>query len=164
MAVSEGAHPQRNGQRDRALRYAKGELARHRSAERWHRAFFVVFQVVTIVSAATATVLAVADPNDVPSVVRAIPAAIATLGAAVLAAFGFRNAWRRHLSAARNLTYEILKFETEVREYRETEPRPEPFGVDMFLERVDSISRAGHQEPEAVEAEPSGERSDLSEA
>jgi hypothetical protein len=153
-ATEETGATDRQRQRLNALGYAYGELDRHKRAERLHRLFFFGFQAITIVSAAIATVMAVADPEDVSAVWRAVPAAIATLGASVLAAFQFRGAWRRHVSAARNLTYEIMKFENEVREYRRTEPRPEAFGVDMFLERVDAISRAGHQEPETPEAEP----------
>src|SRR5689334_22992030 len=107
-------------ERNAALDYAQGEMKHHRRAERWHQVLFFVFQSLTIVAAATATVMAVANPNDISAEARAVPAAVATLGAAVLAAFHFRDDWRRHISAARSLKYEILKFTNELREYRRT--------------------------------------------
>ena len=68
-----------------ALEYAETEEHRHRKVERRYRNLFFVFQTPTIISAALATVFAVWE--DAPQEIRAIPAAIATLGAAVLAAF-----------------------------------------------------------------------------
>jgi hypothetical protein len=84
---------------------------------------------------------------------RAIPAAVATLGASVLAAFQFRSAWVRHITLVRSLKYELLKFENELREYRRTEPRPQREGVDAFLDHVHEISRAGHGEQPKEAAE-----------
>jgi hypothetical protein len=145
-----GAAPpvDRDRQFEVAVKYAKNERGDHTRAELGHRAAFYFFQTLTIVAAAVATSLAVADPSDVGAVARSTPAAIATLSASVLAAFGFRGALQRHLTAKRNLEYEILKFENHLREYRPTKPRPEKDGVDLFLDRVSTISRAGHQEPE----------------
>jgi hypothetical protein len=92
-------------QRAKALEYAKKEEARHRKVERRYRTFFIVFQALTIAAAALATVFAVSD--SIAEELRAIPAAIATLGASVLAAFQFRGAWHRHRDATRRLRYEI---------------------------------------------------------
>jgi hypothetical protein len=133
-------------QRLEAITYAEHELKGHRRARRLHQWASYFFQSLTIVAAATATVMAVADPADIAPEYRAIPAAVATLGASVLAAFQFRVAWSRHVTAVRNLDYELLKFENDLREYRPTRPRPEPDGVDAFLGRVEAISRAGHEE------------------
>jgi hypothetical protein len=132
------------------------ENSRATRAETWHQVAFFVFQSLTVVAAAAATVMAVADPTSVAPEYRAIPAAIATLGASVLAAFQFRGAWRRHVTAARNLRYELLKFKNTLREYRPTAKR-EPTGVDLFLSRVEAISRAGHQEPEQESVPPEPE-------
>jgi hypothetical protein len=139
-------------QRKAALGFAFGHLDRHREAERLHRWLFIGFQTLTIVAAGAATVMAVSDPERIPAEFRAIPAAIATLAAAVLASFQFRGGWRRQQSAARRLHYEILKYAHEMREYRINKPEPEPEAesVDLFLERVDAISRSADEEPGEV--------------
>jgi hypothetical protein len=133
------------------LRYAEGERKGHRNVEFRQKFLYNVFQTATIVAAAVATILAVDD--TLKPEVRAIPAALATLGASVLAAFQFRNTWKRHRTAARLLDYEILKFRQQLREYRPNEPRPQTTGVDVFLDRVESISRAGHEEAASEEKE-----------
>jgi len=141
-----------SSQRDAAITYAEEQLADHHRAESWHQWGFYFFQSLTVVAAATATVMAVSDTSDIAPEYRAIPAAVATLGASVLAAFQFRTAWVRHITAVRSLKFELLKFRNELREYRSTEPRPQTEGVDAFLHQVQEISRAGHgEQQEAAE-------------
>jgi hypothetical protein len=136
-------------QREVALRYAGDQRNNHHTIEKTYQVFFIGFQAVTIAAAAVATLMAVDE--TLSPVWRAAPAALATLGTSVLAAFQFRGGWRRHRTAARLLEYEILKFKNHMREYRLDEPRPQPTGVDVFLDRVESISRSGHEEADTEE-------------
>jgi hypothetical protein len=131
-------------QRAKVLEYADDQRKNHRNVEKTYQWCFFIFQAGTIIAAAVATLMAV-DETLTP-VWRAAPAALATLGTSVLAAFQFRGGWRRHRTASRLLEYEILKFRNDLREYRPDEPRPQTYGVDVFLERVESISRSGDEE------------------
>ena len=146
-----GAGDPKSHDRAIVLDWAKEQRKRHRTEFRQNKWLFVGFQSLTIASAASATILAVADPHDISALERAIPAAIATLGAAVLAAFNPLAEKQRHATAERQLDYEIVKFENKLREYRDTTPRPEPDGVDLFLSTVEKISRDADQEPELSE-------------
>lgn len=127
-----------------ALGYANDQQHRHHRSELRLKWCYIAVQAGTIIAAGVATVMAVDE--SLSPVWRAAPAALATLGTSVLAAFQFRGGWRRHRTASRLLEYEILKFQNQLREYRPEEPRPQATGVDVFLDRVESISRSGHEE------------------
>jgi len=139
-----------------ALHFAAVKRRNHRRFSWAYLGFFILFQALTIGAAAAATLVAVDE--TLSSLWRAAPAALATLGTSVLAAFQFRDGWLRHRRAARLLDYEILKFKNQMREYRPGEPRPQPTGVDVFLDRVESISRSGHQEADTKEEAGAAER------
>ena len=139
-------------QREAAIEYAEAELRGHSRARRLHQWAFYFFQSLTVVAAATATVFAVSDTSDIAAEYRAVPAAVATLGASVLAAFQFRGAWARHVAAVRGLGYELLKFENDLREYRSSPPGPLKEGVDAFLGQVETISRAGQRQAAVLAA------------
>lgn len=128
-----------------ALKYATEQEQKQNNSARLHKWSFFFFQGLTVVAAAAATVMAVADTKDIAPEYRAIPAAIATLGASVLAAGQFRAGWQRHRSARRRLEFEILKYQNKFLEYGPTEPSPEAVGVNLFLQRVHAITRAAEE-------------------
>lgn len=155
--------PQPGSERSAALRYAARQYSHHDGVAKRAQLWFILFQLLTIGAAALATVLNVA--GSLSDTAKAIPSAVATLSAAVLAAFHFRLIWRQHRVAARRIDFERLKFQLRAEDYfvEDTDPRDEREAVERFLTEVDAVSRAADADPEDVSAvtDPGGENEQL---
>ena len=144
--------------RHEALGFAARSYERHsRVAKRAHVGF-IVFQVLTIGAAATATVLNVSA--SVGDVARAIPSAIAAVSATVVATFHFRATWLRHRAAVSAIETEQLNFRLCTGPYGVKGPSEhtdihERERAGLFIARIVAISRrADTEENETPHAYP----------
>lgn len=92
-------------------------------------------QFVAPVAAATATVFAAFTSTKAWAV---IPAAVATVSASLLAAFGLRPVWLERKLLRRELRHEILCFILGYGEYRPLNPDAQ---IDRLMEKVGEVSK-----------------------
>ena len=94
---------------------AVGEWAHQRAAGSRARTTATVMQFLAPIAAATATVFAAFSSLSTWAV---IPAAVATVAATLLAAFGFRDIWFLRRRLRHELAQEIIEFVKECGNYR----------------------------------------------
>jgi Protein of unknown function (DUF4231) len=159
--------PDLDARRKVALDYAAQEYSDHRNAARRMRGLYFAFQSLTIVAAATATVLNVAV-HESDKWLAAIPAAVATLAAAALAAFRFERDGVNHRRAAAQLKSERWGFVSGCGAYSGHRPDATKNqiseAIDRFFLRVDGVAREADEDAQQEPARgvtPQAERSDL---
>jgi hypothetical protein len=103
---------------------------------RANRRMWKFFQGATVVLGATTPLMLLVD--GLPKVVAAFPSALASLSAALIAIFGWRDNWGMFASTAEQLKFELLKYRN-----RATKPYKNELddneALANFVERVESL-------------------------
>ena len=118
----------------RAARIAVVEWSHQRWVGARARNGYSVMQFAAPVAAATATVFAAFTSTKAWAV---IPAAVATVAASLLAAFGFRETWLVRKRLRHELSHEIVCFITNSGNYRDLDRNAQ---IDRLMKRVGKVS------------------------